>query len=183
MLNKVSKKTEPFDFNLDLLESNEGKNVFANVLEDIKCNFDGLLEFLSDIKTEELIKDQLVRKTEAVVQLYILEGYDFASRDFDSPSDSYLYITCGDFTYNGRDSYFLDEANPQFNMRLEFGATFPGSKPIIIQAYDYDDIFGDDLIGKTSIDLDDRFFTPQWQGLEEKPVESRQIYHPRTALS
>ena len=41
--------------------------MFANVLEDIKCNFDGLLEFLSDIKTEELIKEQLVRKTEAVV--------------------------------------------------------------------------------------------------------------------
>ena len=47
-------------------------------------------------------------------------------------------------------------------MRLEFGATFPGSKPVIMEAYDYDDIFGDDLIGKTSIDLDDRFFTPQW---------------------
>ena len=47
-------------------------------------------------------------------------------------------------------------------MRLEFGATFPGSKPIIIEAYDYDDIFGDDLIGKTVLDLDDRFFTPNW---------------------
>ena len=184
LLNDISKKVnEPFTFEMDQLDNLEGKNVFANVLEDIKCNFDGLLEFLSDIKTEELIKEQLVRKTEAVCQLYILEGYDFASRDIDSPSDSYLYITCGDFTYNGRDNYFLDEANPKFNMRLEFAAIFPGSKPIIIQAYDYDDLFGDDLIGKTSIDLDDRFFTPQWQGLEEKPCEARQIYHPRTSLS
>ena len=68
-------------------------------------------------------------------------------------------------------------------MRLAFGAHFPGSKPVIIEAYDYDEIFGDDLIGKTSIDLDDRFFTANWQALEEKPVEARQIYHPRTSLS
>jgi len=58
-------------------------------------------------------------------------------------------------------------------MRLEFGAHFPGSKPIVIQAFDYDDIFGDDLIGKTIVDLDDRFFTPNWQALEEKPIEAR----------
>ena len=44
MLNKISQKTEPFEFNMELLESNEGKTVFANVLEDIKCNFDGLLK-------------------------------------------------------------------------------------------------------------------------------------------
>ena len=104
----------------------------------------------------------MTRQTEAVVVLYVLEGYDFASRDIGSPSDSYLYITCDTFTYNGRDEYQLDEANPQFNMRFEFGAHFPGSKPIVIEAYDYDEIFGDDLIGKTLVDLDDRFFTPNW---------------------
>ena len=38
-------------------------------------------------------------------------------------------------------------------------------------------MFGDDLIGKTSIDLDDRFFSGDWQALEEKPIEYRQIYH------
>jgi len=32
----------------------------------------------------------------------------------------------------------------------------------VIKAYDFDDLFGDDLIGKTVIDLDDRFFNPIW---------------------
>lgn len=45
----------------------------------------------------------------------------------------------------------------------EFDAEFPGAPPLVIKAYDYDDLFGDDLIGKTTIDLDDRFFCPDWQ--------------------
>lgn len=61
--------------------------------------------------------------------------------------------------------------------------TFPGTKPLVIQCYDYDDLFGDDLIGTTVIDLDDRFFTPEWAAMEEKPVEQRQLYHPSTMLS
>jgi hypothetical protein len=31
-----------------------------------------------------------------------------------------------------------------------------------IDIFDYDDIFGDDLIGSTSIDLEDRFFSIEW---------------------
>jgi len=44
-------------------------------------------------------------------------------------------------------------------------------------------LFGDDLIGKCFIDLDDRFFSSDWQALEEKPIEYRQIYHESTSLS
>lgn len=57
-------------------------------------------------------------------------------------------------------------------------AEFPGAPPIVIKAYDYDDLFGDDLIGTTIIDLDDRFFCPEWQQIEDKPVEYRSLYHP-----
>jgi len=96
---------KPFDFNIEMLEHLESKNVFANVLENIDCDLDGLVEFLTEIQVAEAIKEQLTRQTEAVIQLYLLEGYDFASRDLDSPSDSYLYITCDTFTYNGRDEY------------------------------------------------------------------------------
>lgn len=39
------------------------------------------------------------------------------------------------------------------------------------------------MIGKTEIDLDDRFFNPAWQQLEHKPIEFRQLYHQSTSLS
>lgn len=45
---------------------------------------------------------------------------------------------------------------------VEFEATFPGCPLLNLAVYDYDDLFGDDLIGETKIDLEDRFFSPEW---------------------
>lgn len=44
-------------------------------------------------------------------------------------------------------------------------------------------LFGDELIGKTVVDLDDRYFNPEWKAIEYKPIEYREIYHPSTALA
>ena len=57
---------------MEMLESLETKNVFANVLENIGCDWDGLVEYLTEIQVEKMIADQLTRKTEAMVQLYLL---------------------------------------------------------------------------------------------------------------
>lgn len=53
----------------------------------------------------------------------------------------------------------------------------------MIEAYDYDMLFGDDLIGKTCIDLDDRYFNPKWQAIDEKPIEARELYHMSSSLN
>jgi len=39
------------------------------------------------------------------------------------------------------------------------------------------------LIGTTIIDLEDRYFTMEWQSLNDKPIEYRQIYHNSTSMS
>ena len=48
---------------------------------------------------------------------------------------------------------------------------------------DYDDLFGDDSIGTTSIDLEDRFFSAEWQSLKNKPIECRSLYNPSASIS
>jgi hypothetical protein len=63
--------------------------------------------------------------------------------------------------------------NADDNKYYDFEGVFPGCSPLKIDINDYDDIFGDDLIGSTSIDLEDRFFSLEWQGLPEKPIEVR----------
>jgi hypothetical protein len=55
----------------------------------------------------------------------------------------------------------------------EFEAIFPGCPLLNIQVMDYDDLFSDDLIGETKIDLEDRFFSPEWQSIKDKPIEYR----------
>lgn len=102
----------------------------------------------------------LETKQKAKVHLYVLEGIGLASRDFGSPSDPYFTVTCGAFNWNNRDRYVLDDANPKWNEYIMFPVILPGTKPLVIDVYDFDDLFGDDLIGSTSIDLDDRFYTP-----------------------
>jgi len=33
---------------------------------------------------------------------------------------------------------------------------------LTIKVFDYDELFGDDLIGETKIDLEDRYFSSEW---------------------
>ena len=82
-------------------------------------------------------------------------------------------LTIGKKIFNDRENYQLDEANPKFHKYYEFDCEFPGAPPVHIAAYDYDDLFGDDLIGDTYLDLDDRFFSADWNSIKEKPVEYR----------
>lgn len=82
-----------------------------------------------------------------------------------------------------RDSYLLDEPNPQFNKMYEFEAHFPDCTMLEISIWDYDSIFGDDLIGTTKVDLEDRFFSPDWNALIQKPVETRSLYCPSSELT
>ena len=74
-------------------------------------------------------------------------------------------------------------SNPKIYKHFDFEVSFPGATPIAIHAYDYDDLFGDELIGTTYIDLDDRFFSPEWRSLRVKPIEYRQIYVPSSTVA
>ena len=105
--------------------------------------------------------------------MYILQGIDLSSRDIGSFSDPYIKVTCGENVFDERNNYQLNQPSPHINKMFKFNASFPGSPSIMIEAYDYDDLFGDDLIGKTFIEMDDRFYNPNWQQLQDKPIEFR----------
>jgi len=111
------------------------------------------------------------------VRVYIISAYGLSSRDIGSESDPYLVVSLGDKVYSDRDNYQNDEPNPDFYKTFEFDATFPGCPMLSVKVMDYDDLFGDDLVGETKVDLEDRFFSPEWQTLKYKPIEYRQIYH------
>mmetsp|Transcript_30294 Transcript_30294/g.46318 ORF Transcript_30294/g.46318 Transcript_30294/m.46318 type:complete len:166 (+) Transcript_30294:3661-4158(+) len=154
-------------------------------IEMRKINVDHLhiTHHLANLESDEILKRALLAQTKCIVRVYMISAYDLSSRDNGSASDPYLYLTCNNKTYNERDNYQLDNANPNFYKYYDFEGTFPGCSPLRIDVYDYDEIFGDDLIGTSILDLEDRYFSMEWQALEEKPIEYRQIYHPSTSIS
>ena len=185
VLNEIHLKRFGKRFKTDIrnLESAEEKHKFKRALVDMDAYKDDLMKFLTETSYEESLQRQLATPTDCLVRLYLLEGFDFASRDIGSFSDPYVVVRCGKNVISRRDKYQLDEPNPKLHEVFEFHARFPGAPNLEILAYDFDDLFGDDLIGKTSIDLDDRQFSPEWRAIADKPIEYRELYHPSTSLA
>lgn len=119
-------------------------------------------EYLANYAYTRGLQKRLADKVKAKTRIYMLEGFNFAKRDLFSESDPYLKLTCGNTVHNERQNYQLDTNQPKFFKYYEFDVGFPGSPVITIEAFDYNDFFGDDLIGVSKLDLDDRFFNKEW---------------------
>ena len=165
------------EINISEIDSTEDRKKFDLQLRQLNLQHLNITKHLADLQSDEILKRELLESNKCIVRLYVIEAFNLSSRDNGSASDPYLWIQCNNKVVNQRDQYQLDEPNPKFYTHFDFEGTFPGCSPLEICIYDYDDIFGDDLIGKTIIDLEDRFFCTQWRDLREKPVEYRQIYH------
>mmetsp|Transcript_15392 Transcript_15392/g.31719 ORF Transcript_15392/g.31719 Transcript_15392/m.31719 type:complete len:1960 (+) Transcript_15392:197-6076(+) len=144
-----------------------------------------------DIK--ELLKPALY-----TVRLYVLRGLSLTPMDigmFGRPgkSDPYLKVNVGDDKFNDRKNYISDATDVDFYKCVELHTELPGASLLEVELMDYDAFgFGDDLIGKTVIDLEDRWFDERWRNLgkenqveEEgkmrwatKPLERRSLYVP-----
>jgi hypothetical protein len=142
-----------------------------------------IVGILADIESDVILKRMLLKTAKMVVRVYMVEGFDLASRDMGGFSDPYLKLKLGKKLYDDCKNYIMDEPNPKFCKHWDFETTFPGCPMLFIDAMDYDDLFGDDLIGSTSVDLEDRYFLPEWRALHDKPVEYRQLYHPSSGVS
>lgn len=113
----------------------------------------------------------------------MIEGFDLAARDMCGTSDPYVILKLGRQKVDDRKNYVLEDCAPKFMKHWDFEVTFPGCPMLFIDAMDYDLLFSDDLIGSCRVDLEDRYFLPEWRALHDKPVEYRQIYHPSSGVS
>lgn len=80
-----------------------------------------------------------------------------------SKSDPYLRVDLGNATFNDRVHAVNDVTEMDLYKLVEFDAELPGTSQLSIQVYDKDDFNADELIGRTVIDLEDRWFDYRWQ--------------------
>ena len=129
------------------------------------------------------IARRLLSPIRVLVRVYILDAFSLAQRDIGSQSDPYVRIKLGSKVWhNEKENYQLDNPDPKIFKMFELETTLPGVSDLKIQFWDYDDVFSDDKIGQTVIDLEDRFFSQKWQSLKEKPIETRPLFIKTTKV-
>ena len=109
------KNERPFPFDIFNLSTAEERDKMKQELINMDIYSEDLDRFLMDQKYLKMLTYQLQNPQDCVVRLYMLEGFDFASRDIGSFSDPYLKIRQGKQVISKRDDYQLDETNPKFH--------------------------------------------------------------------
>jgi len=146
-------------------------------------------EGLSGHLTEqhEQLCEHITIYNQYTVRLYILRALNLLGTDPAGDVDGYLRVRVGDRTIlNTRDRYFKDCFNTvPFFETVETTITLPGNALISVDVYDRDFMpTSDDLVGSTSIDLEDRIYSPMYNdqdvgaGGPRPPLEWRALYKP-----
>lgn len=96
-------------------------------------------------------------------------------------------IKCGPQKINDQKNVIENTNNPGFYKHFDIAANIPGASTLTIQVWDDDGIVGDDLIGETKIDLEERYFSKQWREFNDNkdlkmPIEER-VLSKKTSMA
>ncbi|XP_069010516.1 fer-1-like protein 6 isoform X2 [Embiotoca jacksoni] len=97
--------------------------------------------------------------TQVLIRVYIVSASNLHPADPDGKADPYIVLRLGKNEIKDRDNYIPKQLNPVFGRSFEMQARFPQESLLSVVIYDYDLVGGDDLIGETRVDLENRFFS------------------------
>ncbi|GMF53162.1 unnamed protein product [Phytophthora fragariaefolia] len=160
--------------------------------------------------------DQFLNPQPYLVRVYVLDALNLHPKDANNRCDPYLRVSLGDGRrreqmFNDRSNYQPKTLTPKFHKMFEFKADLPGASELKLEVLDYDffaiptlptglskalsttvgtTVDGDDFVGATLIDLEDRWFDAKWQELghspeqveRRKPLEVRPLFAPSSTL-
>ena len=148
------------------------------VKETMEKNGEMISEF-KNLNKYENIRKKVLLKSSIFIRIYILELNNLAKKDLLSESDPYIKILLdGKEIINEKKNHQDDQKNCKWYKYYEIPAEIPGNSTLTLEVWDYDDLMSDDLIGTTTIDIEDRFFDEHWQDLVHKPIEVRPLLNP-----
>ena len=154
-------------------------NDFQKEIDKFKSRDAKIMSELKNIDKYEKLTKSILVKHEVIIRVYILEIRDLPEKDLLSASDPYIKIYFGEEKkFDEQKKHHNDKKNVEWFKYYDILSIFPGDSTLRIEVWDYNPIFKDELIGSTSIDLEDRYFNSDWQNLKFKPIETRQLTHP-----
>ncbi|KAG7387141.1 hypothetical protein PHYPSEUDO_014661 [Phytophthora pseudosyringae] len=124
-----------------------------------------------------------------IVRVYVLRGQNLQAKNANGYSDPYLRLNLGSSRVNDRPNACANTLQPEFFRIFALETTLPGASQLDIGVWDRG-VVSDELIGSTTIDLEERWFHREWQeigegdstgrrgGSELKPIEYRHLYVP-----
>ena len=152
---------------------------FQKQIEQFKSKDEKILAELKNVEKYEQLTKSILVKHEVIIRVYILEIKDIPKKDMNSDSDPYIKIFFGDEKkFDEQKLHQEDKKNVEWYKYYDILSLFPGDSTLRIEVWDYNPIFKDELIGSTSIDLEDRYFNDDWQKMKFKPIETRKLTHP-----
>lgn len=138
-------------------------------------NYKGLVRFIESHDAAPFIDPtELNPPKNLYIRLYVIRGIGLANKDSNGKSDPYLIVSLGDEKQSRRHNHLNNTLDPGFFESFEFSSAIPGPSNLIIKVFDWDGIF-DDIIGQTTIDIEDRWLTPSWREMKLKPIERRTL--------
>lgn len=124
-----------------------------------KCNGK---EFFESGKEEKFsvnfprFKRNIMVEQPVIVRVYVVKAVNLRSRDVYGQSDAFIKVELGSQAISDRAHYIPNQSNPIFGKRFQLSAVIPRNTLLKVSIYDNDSLSGDDLIGTTVIDLEDR---------------------------
>lgn len=115
----------------------------------------------------ETIPLKLLREARYTVRLYVIRGQNLQPVDGNS-CDPYLRVKLSKDVDERAKSHKLRTLKPDLYETFEFRTTLPGPSILKIQVKDWNRFYPvHELVGETKIDLEDRWYHPEWQKLGE----------------
>eukprot|EP01084_Bolivina_argentea_P196074 336195_1 len=120
---------------------------------------------------------EITTSADLYLRLYILNGIHLSPCVSGGASNPYLIIKTGKTTtnVNTRDDYSSNTLNPGFYQSFEFPVKLPECSVVTIEIWHMDKTGNDTLIGSTSINIANRWYSKYWRNMNPKPVESRKL--------
>ncbi|XP_045510224.1 otoferlin-like [Colias croceus] len=94
-----------------------------------------------------------------LVRVYIIRAMNLKTKELTGKSDPYTVVSCGKKHFGDRSNYIPNTLNPVFGKMYELRCNLPEDYLVTVSLYDYDAIPPDELIGFTTIDLEDRIYS------------------------